>query len=106
MFRTAITQAARPLAARRFISTTTRVMAGETGSGSSRPGGSRQGDAFSKREAAAEELYIRSEEKARLKAIKERLQQERKHIDALEKHIDEVTKDDGGQGEHPDAKST
>ncbi|KAF2006611.1 hypothetical protein P154DRAFT_422010 [Amniculicola lignicola CBS 123094] len=73
-------------------------MAGETGSGSSRAGGEKAGDAFTRRETAAEELYIRAEERQKLLAIKEKLKQQKQHIDELEKHIDEVTKEGGGQG--------
>jgi hypothetical protein len=39
------------------------AMAGETGSGASRTGGERAGDAWTKREAASEEIYIKDEEK-------------------------------------------
>jgi len=102
MFRTAIVNVARPLACRRFISSTTRVMAGgDTGSGSSRPGGSKSGDAWTKREHAAEELYIKREETDKLRALKQKLNEQRKHIDDLEKHIDDVVKGEGGQGEQP-----
>lgn len=41
MFRTSIIAAARPLASKRLLSTTARVMTGETGSGFSRPTGQR-----------------------------------------------------------------
>ncbi|KAF2638347.1 hypothetical protein P280DRAFT_431600 [Massarina eburnea CBS 473.64] len=102
MLRTSFVKAARPLAAQRFFSTSMRAMsAGDAGSGSSRPGGVRSGDAFTKREAAAEELYIKSEEKAKLMAIRQKLQQQQKHIEELTKHIDEVTGEAGGQGEQP-----
>ncbi|KAF2662471.1 hypothetical protein K491DRAFT_753063 [Lophiostoma macrostomum CBS 122681] len=101
MLRTALTQAARPLAGRRLLSTSARLMAGgDTGSGSSRPGGSRSGDAFTKRETAAEELYIKNEEREKLLAIKERLKLQKQHIDELEKHIDEVTKENSGGEQH------
>ncbi|KAF1973660.1 hypothetical protein BU23DRAFT_506310 [Bimuria novae-zelandiae CBS 107.79] len=101
MFRTSIVKAARPLASKRCFSTSMRAMAGgDTGSGASRPGGSRSGDAFTKRETAAEEMYIKQEERAKLLAIKQRLQQQQKHIEELTAHIDEVTKQEGGQGEN------
>ncbi|KAF2017582.1 hypothetical protein BU24DRAFT_420616 [Aaosphaeria arxii CBS 175.79] len=100
MYRTSIIKAARPLASKRLLSTTARVMTGgDTGSGASRAGGIRSGDAFTKREAANEEMYIRQEERAKLLAIKEKLKQQRQHIDELEKHIDDVTKERSG-GEH------
>ncbi|PVH97660.1 hypothetical protein DM02DRAFT_616381 [Periconia macrospinosa] len=100
MFRTSLTKIARP--SQRLFSTSMRAMsAGDTGSGASRPGGIRTGDAFTKREAAAEELYIKQEEKARLLAIRQKLQQQQEHIQELTKHIDEITSQEGGQGEHP-----
>ncbi|KAF2268336.1 hypothetical protein CC78DRAFT_613527 [Lojkania enalia] len=102
MYRSSIVKTIRPVAARRFLSSTPRAMAGgDTGSGFSRPTGERGGDSFTKREHAAEEMYIRQEEMAKLKAIKEKLKQQKQHIEELEKHIDEVTKESGGQGENP-----
>ncbi|KAF2246741.1 hypothetical protein BU26DRAFT_460713 [Trematosphaeria pertusa] len=100
MLRASLIKNARPLATRRLFSTSTRVMsAGDTGSGVSRAEGMRAGDAWTKRETAAEEMYIKQEERAKLLAIKAKLQQQQKHIDELTKHIDEVTKESGGQGE-------
>ncbi|KAF2864837.1 mitochondrial ATPase inhibitor, IATP-domain-containing protein [Massariosphaeria phaeospora] len=102
MLRTALLRSARPLATQRLLSTSTRLLAGgDTGSGASRSGGSRGGDAFTKRETAAEELYIKQEERQKLLAIKEKLKQQKQHIEELEKHIDEVTKEGSGQGEQP-----
>ncbi|KNG51937.1 enzyme inhibitor [Stemphylium lycopersici] len=66
MFRTSIIKSARSIAAPRYFSASALRMAeGATGSGSSRPTGTAGGDAFTKREAASEELYIRQEEKAK-----------------------------------------
>ncbi|KAF2450865.1 hypothetical protein P171DRAFT_479928 [Karstenula rhodostoma CBS 690.94] len=101
MLRTSVIKASRLPATTRSFSSSLRVFAGETGSGASRPGGSRSGDAFTKRETAAEEMYIKQEERARLLAIRHKLQQQQQHIEELTKHIDEVTKQEGGQGEHP-----
>lgn len=70
---------------------------GDTGSGSSRPSGERAGDAFTRREAASEELYIRQEEKAKLMAIREKLAAQKKHIEELDRHIQDLTKDHGGE---------
>jgi len=93
-------KAARPLTQKRLFSTTLRAMtAGDTGSGASRAGGIRSGDAFTKREAAAEELYIKQEEKAKLQAIRAKLLQQQQHVEELVKHIDEVVNEEGGQGE-------
>ncbi|KAH7390887.1 mitochondrial ATPase inhibitor, IATP-domain-containing protein [Phaeosphaeria sp. MPI-PUGE-AT-0046c] len=102
MLRTSIIKSARSVAAPRYFSVAARRFAeGSTGSGASRAGGIAAGDAFTKREAANEELYIRQEEKAKLLAIKEKLKQQRKHIEDLDKHIDDVIKEGeaSGQGE-------
>lgn len=71
--------------------------AGDTGSGFSRPTGQAGGDAFTKREHAQEELYIRQQEVEKLRAIQAKLAEQRKHIDELDKHIEELTKDHGGE---------
>ncbi|KAF2788513.1 hypothetical protein K505DRAFT_285982 [Melanomma pulvis-pyrius CBS 109.77] len=104
MFRTAVFKNARPLACRRLFSTSTRLMSGETGSGTARPTGLHGGDAFTKREAAAEAMYIREAEKEKLRDLKVKLAAQRQHIEELEKHIDEVTNESGGQGEQPTEK--
>jgi hypothetical protein len=85
MLRTSIIKTARAVAAPRYFSASALRMAeGATGSGASRPTGVAGGyesnptahflneaaneinrDAFTKREKAAEELYIRQEEKAK-----------------------------------------
>ncbi|KAK3202009.1 hypothetical protein GRF29_164g1406021 [Pseudopithomyces chartarum] len=100
MFRTSIVKASRPFSARLFTSSARVMAGGDAGSGASRPGGSRSGDAFTKREAAAEEMYIKQEERAKLLAIREKLRQQQQHIEELTRHIDEVTKQEGGQGEN------
>jgi len=100
MLRVSIVKSARSFAAPRYFSTSAlRLFEGATGSGSSRPTGIAGGDAFTKREAAAEDLYIRQEERAKLLAIKEKLKQQRQHIDDLDKHIDDVIRDSDSQGE-------
>jgi ATPase inhibitor, mitochondrial len=40
-------------------------------------------DAFTRREAASEEMWIRNEEKAKLLQLKEKLQKQKEHIDKL-----------------------
>ncbi|KAF2677575.1 hypothetical protein K458DRAFT_238604, partial [Lentithecium fluviatile CBS 122367] len=99
MLRTAISKNARPASARLFSTSARAMSAGDTGSGFSRPGGSRSGDAFTKRETAAEEMYIKQEEKAKLLAIKAKLHQQQQHVNELIKHIEDVTKEGSGQGE-------
>jgi hypothetical protein len=44
-------------------------------------------DAFTRREAASEELWIRNEEKAKLMQLKEKLQKQKEHIDKLSKDM-------------------
>jgi len=70
---------------------------GATGSGFSRAGGEASGDSFTKREKAAEDLYMRQQEKQKLRELKEKLQQQRKHLDDLDRHLEEFTKDQGGE---------
>ncbi|KAL7274972.1 ATPase inhibitor [Rhizina undulata] len=70
---------------------------GATGSGFSRPGGQAQGDSFTKREKAAEDLYVRAQEKEKLLILKQKLREQRKHLDELDAHIAELTKEQGGE---------
>ncbi|CUS12098.1 unnamed protein product [Tuber aestivum] len=60
---------------------------GATGSGITRPGGEAAGDAFTKREKANEDLYVRAQEKAKLLQLKEKLANQRKHLDELDAHM-------------------
>ncbi|KAF2206058.1 hypothetical protein GQ43DRAFT_436485 [Delitschia confertaspora ATCC 74209] len=94
MLRTSIIKS---VSSKRLLSTSARLMAGETGSGFSRPAGDKAGDAFTRRERANEEMYIRQEEKQKLLAIRAKLAEQRKHIDELDKHIEDLTKDHGGE---------
>ncbi|KAI9823365.1 MAG: hypothetical protein M1826_007776 [Phylliscum demangeonii] len=70
---------------------------GATGSGASRSGGMAQGDSFTRREQANEDMYVKEQEKEKLRALKEKLNQQRAHLDELDKHIDELTKEQGGE---------
>ncbi|KAF8538395.1 mitochondrial ATPase inhibitor, IATP-domain-containing protein [Trichophaea hybrida] len=99
MLRTTITRSGRlylnrftPIMSLRFTSSE-----GATGSGYSRPGGQAAGDSFTKREKAAEDLYIRQQEQLKLKELKAKLQAQRKHLDDLDAHVDEMTKEQGGE---------
>ncbi|MCJ1362312.1 hypothetical protein MMC16_001415 [Acarospora aff. strigata] len=71
------------------------MAAGDTGA--ARSGGEAAGDAFSKREKANEDYYVKQKEREKLMLLREKLKQQRQHLDELEKHIDEVTKDQGGE---------
>ncbi|KAJ5523266.1 hypothetical protein N7513_012810 [Penicillium frequentans] len=49
------------------------------------------GDAFTKREAAQESMYIREKELEKLSKLKKQIAEQRKHLDDLEGHIDNLT---------------
>ncbi|KAI9749927.1 MAG: hypothetical protein M4579_006679 [Chaenotheca gracillima] len=70
---------------------------GSTGSGSSRPGGVASGDAFTKREKAGEDKYVKDQERQKLAMLREKLKQQRAHLDELDKHIEEMGKEGGGE---------
>jgi len=80
---------------RSFSAAALRAAAGDTGS--TRPGGQVQGDSFTKREAAAENKFIREKEMESLRKLKEKLSVQRQHLDELDKHIKELEKDSGGE---------
>uniref|UniRef100_A0A0D6QRT4 ATPase inhibitor, mitochondrial n=1 Tax=Araucaria cunninghamii TaxID=56994 RepID=A0A0D6QRT4_ARACU len=73
------------------------VRAAEGDVGGTRSGGSATGDAFSKREKANEDYFIRNRERETLKALKSKLAAQRQHLDELEKHVDELSKEHGGE---------
>ncbi|OLN88660.1 ATPase inhibitor, mitochondrial [Colletotrichum chlorophyti] len=98
MMRIAITKAgARPFtlaSSKAAFSTSTRVMAeGDTGAPSKYGGG----DAFQKREKAAEDYAIRQREKEKLLELKKKLAEQQAHLQQLSDHIDEITKEQGGE---------
>jgi len=103
MLRQGIANSVRPIsrgsAPKRFVPLTSvrNMSEGATGSGTSRPGGEAAGDAYTRREKAQEDFYVRQKEKDKLLALKEKLSAQRKHLDELDKHIDELTKDQGGE---------
>lgn len=49
-------------------------------------------DAFTKREKAQEDFYIKQHEKEQLAQLKEQLKQQQKKIDNLEEKLDNLTK--------------
>jgi len=69
--------------------------AGDTGG--VRPGGEKTGDAFTRRERGSEEMWIKEQERAKLRELQDKLHQQRKHIDELSKNIDEIFKNSGGE---------
>nr|OQO24950.1 hypothetical protein B0A51_04728 [Rachicladosporium sp. CCFEE 5018] len=60
-----------PTATRSFTSVTRRMAEGDTGA--TRSGGAASSDAFSKREAADESMYIRRQEQEKLAALKKKI---------------------------------
>ena len=44
-------------------------------------------DAFSKREQADENLYVRQKEQEKLQELKKKIEDHKKHLDDLDKHV-------------------
>ncbi|EFQ99718.1 hypothetical protein MGYG_02731 [Nannizzia gypsea CBS 118893] len=88
-------RASRLPATRSFSVAAVRMTEGSTGA--PRSGGSHSGDAWTKKESAEENLYMRKKEHEKLLALKEKLKQQRAHLDELDAHIDELTKNQGGE---------
>ncbi|KAL8370586.1 hypothetical protein RB595_000790 [Gaeumannomyces hyphopodioides] len=76
-----------------FTTSALRMSEGDTGS-IPKTGG---GDAFQKREQAAENYAIRQREKEKLMELKKKLAEQQNHLKQLSDHIDEITKDQGGE---------
>ena len=97
MLRQAASQLYRPVVVRsstRALSASAiRMAEGDTGS-MPRTGG---GDAFQKREKAAEDYAIREREKMKLLELKKKLAEQQAHLKTLSDHIDEITKEQGGE---------
>ncbi|CAK7232440.1 ATPase inhibitor [Sporothrix bragantina] len=90
------TAAARPAtlrtaATRTFATSAIRMAEGDTGA--PRPGG----DAFTRREKAAEDYAIRQREKEKLLQLRQKLKEQQAHLDQLAQHIDDLTKEQGGE---------
>ncbi|MCJ1374057.1 hypothetical protein MMC20_005287 [Loxospora ochrophaea] len=76
---------------RAFSVSVVRMAEGDTGA--IRSGGAAQGDSFSKREKANEDLYVKDQERQKLAALKAKLEEQRKHLTELDKHIDQLQKE-------------
>ncbi|KAI5817348.1 mitochondrial ATPase inhibitor, IATP-domain-containing protein [Pyronema omphalodes] len=63
---------------------------GATGSGYSRPGGQASGDSFTKREKAAEDMYIKQQEAMKLKQLQQKIKGAREHLGELEKSEEQL----------------
>ncbi|RMZ89148.1 hypothetical protein DV736_g3636, partial [Chaetothyriales sp. CBS 134916] len=77
--------------------TITGLRAAEGDVGGVRSGGSASSDAFSRREQASENKFIREKELESLKKLKEKLAVQRKHLDELDKHIEELESERKGE---------
>lgn len=65
-------------------------MYSEGATGAPRPAGS--SDAFSKREKAQEDLYVKQHEKEQLAQLREQLKKQQSKIDSLEEKLDSLSK--------------
>ncbi|KAL6714080.1 ATPase inhibitor [Lecanora helva] len=86
-----LTRALRPavrttMQAPRTLSTTT-ARAAEGDAGAPKSGGAAQSDAFSKREQADENLYVRQKEMEKLASLKQKIDEHKKHLEELDKHV-------------------
>ncbi|KAL4890822.1 mitochondrial ATPase inhibitor, IATP-domain-containing protein [Aspergillus ambiguus] len=85
----------RALVSRSFSSFAPRMSEGDTGA--PRSGGSAQADAFTRREEAQENFYIRQREKEKLLSLRKKITEQRKHLDELDKHLAELQQGQGGE---------
>jgi len=69
----------------------------EGDTGAPRSGGVASGDAFTKREAADESMYVKRKEMEKLKSLKAKISEQKKHLKELEDHIDELSASQGGE---------
>ncbi|KAI9798626.1 MAG: hypothetical protein M1825_005050 [Sarcosagium campestre] len=101
MLRGTLTSALRPALRNSrgvIVNTTIRGMAeGSTGSGASRAGGAASGDAYTRREKANEDYYVKEQEKEKLRALQAKLKEQSEHIKKLDQHIQDITKEQGGE---------
>ncbi|KAM0785984.1 hypothetical protein ACM66B_006802 [Microbotryomycetes sp. NB124-2] len=75
--RTTLNASARQLVARRSLSTVSAVRAPHSGPNANK-------DAFDKREKAAEDMYVRDQEKEKLKALQKSIEASKAHLSKLE----------------------
>ncbi|KAE8144405.1 mitochondrial ATPase inhibitor, IATP-domain-containing protein [Aspergillus avenaceus] len=90
-----LTTANRALVSRSFSALAPKMAEGDTGA--PRAGGAQSGDAFVRREAAQESLYIHEKEREKLLALRKKVQEQRQHLDELDKHLEEMSKSQGGE---------
>ncbi|KAJ5748529.1 uncharacterized protein N7511_010225 [Penicillium nucicola] len=84
----------RAVMTRSFSAAVPRMGEGDTGAPRAGAGASASsGDAFTRREAAQESIYIRQKELEKLADLKKKIAEQRKHLDELEGHIDGLTRE-------------
>ncbi|MCJ1224737.1 hypothetical protein MMC12_001382 [Toensbergia leucococca] len=76
------------IATRSLSSTAVRMAGDEGATGGIRSGGAAQGDAFSKREKAGEDMYVREQEMQKLRTLKKNIEDQKKHLEELDKNVD------------------
>lgn len=76
--------------ARTFSMSAIRAAEGDTGA--PRSGGAAQGDAFTKREQASEDYYVRQHEKEKLEALKKKIADSEAQLAQDRKDAEELTK--------------
>jgi hypothetical protein len=77
-------------AARTFSMSALRAAEGDTGA--PRAGGQAQGDAFTKREQASEDYYVRQEEKKKLEALRQKIAEKEADIAKDREEAEKLTK--------------
>ncbi|KAK8206658.1 ATPase inhibitor [Zalaria obscura] len=86
----AIRPAARSVQASRFSTATRCMAAGDTGA--TRSGGAAQSDSFNKREKAAEDMYVRNQEREKLAALKKKIADQEAQLQKDREHAEELSK--------------
>jgi hypothetical protein len=77
-------------ATRTFSMSALRAAEGDTGA--LRSGGTAQGDAFTKREQASEDYYVRQEEKKKLEALRQKIAEKEADIAKDREEAEKLTK--------------
>ena len=70
------------------------LRAAEGDTGSTRSGGAAQGDAFTKREQASEDYYVRQQEKEKLQALRQKIAEKEADVAKDRDEAEKLTKKD------------
>lgn len=82
------------ITARSFSTSIRRMAEGDTGA--PRSGGSAQGDAFTKREQASEDYYVRQQEKEKLEKLKKKIADQEAALAKDREEVEKLGKSSGG----------